>query len=249
MLKLTEFIQNFGFTNGVTNYLKLRYNRTRNVQVRGIKYPISLRPNKFDKYTFKEMFILRDYDIRLPASWGPPSVIIDAGANIGLSAVFFSSKYSDARIFAIEPSDDNYQCLVNNCKPYPNVVPLKSALWPVTETLHVINQGQGLRSYMVEPTQESDDQTALSAVSIRSLQNQFGFTTIDILKIDIEGSEKDLFENADHSWLANTKCLIIELHDRMKEGCSKVFFQAISQYDFSFSMKGENLIFINNNIQ
>jgi hypothetical protein len=124
-----------------------------------------------------------------------------------------------------------------------------NALWPVTETLHVVDKGQGLRSYMVEPVHESNGNTGLSAVSIRSLQDQFGLTTIDILKIDIEGSEKDLFENADHSWLANTKCLVIELHDRMKEGCSKAFFGAISQYNFSFSMKGENLIFINNSIQ
>ena len=77
---------------------------------------------------------------------------------------------------------------------------------------------------------------------------EYNFPKIDILKLDIEGSEKELFETNFEDWLPKTKILIIELHDAMKTGCSKSVFNAISKYDFSFSIKGENIIFTNNAI-
>ena len=70
---------------------------------------------------------------------------------------------------------------------------------------------------------------------------------LDILKIDIEGAEHELFKNNYDTWLPNTRCLIIELHDRMRNRSSQNFFKAISKYDFSYSHQGENLVFINNN--
>ena len=74
----------------------------------------------------------------------------------------------------------------------------------------------------------------------------YGITVLDLVKIDIEGAEKELFENGYEKWLPKTRVLVVELHDRMKPGCSKSVFSAICQYDFSFSHKGENLIFTNN---
>jgi hypothetical protein len=69
---------------------------------------------------------------------------------------------------------------------------------------------------------------------------------IDILKLDIEGSEKEVFETGYEHWLPKINILIIELHDKMKKGCSRAVFNAISKYDFSFDIKGENIIFTNN---
>jgi hypothetical protein len=72
-----------------------------------------------------------------------------------------------------------------------------------------------------------------------------GWDTIDILKLDIEGSEKEVFEAGFEYWLPRTKAIIIELHDHMRAGASKALFNAIGKYDFSFNMQHENLIFIN----
>jgi hypothetical protein len=65
---------------------------------------------------------------------------------------------------------------------------------------------------------------------------------IDILKIDIEGSEKELFESDYETWLPKVTTLIIELHDRMREGSSLSFFRALTKYNFRLAVKGENLI-------
>lgn len=70
---------------------------------------------------------------------------------------------------------------------------------------------------------------------------------IDILKMDIEGAEKEIFET-NASWLNKVNILIIELHDHYKQGCSKACFKTISEFDFSLHIQGELLIFKNNSI-
>lgn len=98
---------------------------------------------------------------------------------------------------------------------------------------------------MVMESAASED--SLPAVSIDGIMKEYAINGIDILKIDIEGAEKEVFAFDYENWLPKTKILIIELHDHMKKGCSKSVFQAISQYDFSFSRLDENLVFVNEN--
>ena len=82
-------------------------------------------------------------------------------------------------------------------------------------------------------------------INIDEILNQNNWDIVDIVKIDVEGAEKELFDSNFERWIPRTKCIIIELHDRMKKGCSKSFFKAISKYNFSCELRGENLILIN----
>jgi hypothetical protein len=91
--------------------------------------------------------------------------------------------------------------------------------------------------------EKQEGNAGLQAFSVSDLMKKFGFPRIDIIKIDIEGSEKEVFTE-NYGWLSETNCLIIELHDRMKRGCSTTVFRAVDQYNFSLSLRGENLIFI-----
>jgi len=74
---------------------------------------------------------------------------------------------------------------------------------------------------------------------------QRNWETIDILKLDIEGAEKNVFEKNFEKWLPKVKILIIEFHDRMIEGCSSTALKALSYYNFCSESKGENTIFYN----
>jgi hypothetical protein len=69
--------------------------------------------------------------------------------------------------------------------------------------------------------------------------------TIDVLKLDIEGAEKNVFGKDFEKWLPKAKVLIIEFHDRMVEGCSSTVLKALSHYNFRSEVKGENTIFYN----
>jgi len=83
----------------------------------------------------------------------------------------------------------------------------------------------------------------IEAVSIPYLLQKFNFKKIDILKIDIEGSEKDLFETDTDEWLPYVTTLCIELHDHLRKGASQSFFKAINKYEYRMLKRKENLIF------
>lgn len=88
----------------------------------------------------------------------------------------------------------------------------------------------------------SSDEYDIKAITITEILRQFNYNQIDILKIDIEGAEKELFSENYKDWLGKVDVLIIELHDRMKKGCSDSFYSAVKQYDFNKTEKGENII-------
>lgn len=170
-----------------------------------------------------------------------PNLIIDGGANIGMSAVFFANRYPNAHIISVEPEKNNYALLVKNVQPYDNVIPVRSAIWPSKTIVTVVDKGLGVAAFMVE---ERNSEETIKTVTIPMLAKKY--ETIDILKLDIEGAEKELFEDPDvDSWLQKTKVLIIEIHDRMKPGCSYAFFNAIYKYKWHLHINGENIILIN----
>jgi FkbM family methyltransferase len=170
-----------------------------------------------------------------------PDVIIDCGANIGLSAVWYANTYPDARIIAIEPDSKNFSFLKKNTLAYPNVICLNKAVWPYETSMSIVDKGTGNWSLQtIESTTESVNE--VDAVSISDVMDQFKIDFIDILKIDIEGAEKELFSKNYESWLSKTGVIAIELHDNIDENISKVFYSAISGRKYKQYYNGEYLI-------
>ena len=173
-----------------------------------------------------------------------PKLILDCGGNIGSAAVYFANKYPTAQIYSIEPEKNNFQLLTFNTAFYNNIHPIKSALWDKETFIRVEDRGFGTWGFMTFET-TADDPDAFQTTTVSKLLAESGFDEIDLLKFDIEGAEKEVFgvPNVDE-WLSKVKVLVIELHDRMKRGCSYEFFKAVSKYKWFFAFRGENLIFI-----
>ena len=79
----------------------------------------------------------------------------------------------------------------------------------------------------------------VEALSIPTLMRRYGLDWIDILKVDIEGAEKELFESAP-GWIDKVQTVMIELHDRLKPGCTDSFNRATADFTVS-QTKGENI--------
>jgi len=248
ILTLGRYSKQFGLITGIQLYYKLKTNNTDDILLKTINYSFSLRSKTSDIPTFHQIFTNREYDFDLNFN---PKIIIDAGANIGLSAIFYANKYPASKIICIEPEQSNYNLLKKNTRNYDNIITLNNALSNLSnQDLAIIDNGYGNWGFMTEPIVNGIKGITpnVKSISINEIMNKYDFEIIDIVKIDIEGSEKEVFEKNSENWLPNTRCLIIELHDRMKKGCSKSFFSAISKHDFSFSHRGENLVFINNKL-
>ena len=210
------------------------------VGVKGMKMPFTYR--KIDEIIVKSILVSGEYN--LPLKGFNPKLILDCGGNVGAAAIFFASKYKNAQIYSIEPQNDNFKLLQYNTIYYDNIHAMKAALWDKETFVRVEDRGFGVAGYMTFETTE-DDPDAFRTVTVSSLLRDSGFDEVDLLKIDIEGAEKEVFSAPDvHDWLPKVKILTIELHDRMKRGCSYALFNALSKYHYFFSLNGENLIFI-----
>ena len=98
--------------------------------------------------------------------------------------------------------------------------------------------------------EESVHEGNVKAISIPTLLKNYNIDYIDILKLDIETSEIQLFSEGYEEWLPKVKIIIIELHDWRVNGCSKAFFEAINKcfVSYTYSISGENTVIINTSI-
>jgi FkbM family methyltransferase len=231
-----------GFFKALSFYRKVKSGNLSNLQTGNLAHPFNLRNNPFDYATFEEVILKEAYNISLDFE---PKYIIDGGGNIGLTACFFATKFPQASVVTIEPDSENYKLLQLNCWQYSNIYTLQCGVWKNDTNLRIENSNAGNNAFTVTETDEVAAGT-IKAVTILSVMEQFNMPHIDLLKLDIEGSEKEVFEENFEQWLPKTKVLIIELHDEMKKGCSRSVFSAINRYDFSFNIRGENIIFTNN---
>ena len=211
-------------------------------KIRSEKYPkrIELRTGTSDYFVFEQVFSFGAYNLELDFT---PSFILDCGANNGLTALHFANNYPNAQIIAIEPEKSNYEMLIKNTYKYSNITCLQKAIWYKSCFLEIIDPDVLNWGFMLK---ESDKKTNIQAISILNLIGKYKISQIDILKIDIEGSEKEVFENEPELWLPFVKVLIIELHDRLKNGCSQALFKALTPYQYNMRVEGDILfIYLN----
>lgn len=245
MSRFSILKKHLSFSEAVSFYFKMKMGKWSNFKLKKLKHPFAIRNNPYDFATLEEVLLKGDYDIDLSFE---PMTIIDGGANIGLTSIFFANKYPNAQIVSVEPETGNFEMLKKNSQHYPNISLLNTGIWSHTANLAIVDTGKGNNSFTVEelsaPTKDS-----IRAVSIADIMNERKWKTIDIVKLDIEGSEKTVFQKNYAGWLPFVRVLIVELHDRMVNGCSETVFNALGNYDFSKEINGENHIFFNKNFQ
>jgi FkbM family methyltransferase len=197
-----------------------------------IRFPFYLRYGTSDIPIFDQVFLDRQYDF---TSEKCPSVIVDAGANIGLASICFANRYPESQIIAIEPEKSNYDILKMNVDPYSNIIPLHAALWDKNERISIVDPGFGEWAFMTkkEDSQEKNPEKIdpkVQGMTVDKIMEDNGLEKIDILKIDIEGAEREVFRDSS-SWIAKVDALIVELHERMKSGCNRSFYNGSNGFD------------------
>ncbi len=202
------------------------------VQVRppGYAFPIHLRGGTSDPEVFGQVIAARSCECPLIAT---PSVIVDAGANIGLVSVFYALRYPRATIYAIEPEEGNFAVLEKNSAPYPSIVPIRAALWSGRSILAISYPGLGRASFRTRPPESrasGRDVGRVESLSVQDLIRDRGIDRIDLLKIDIEGAEREVFAEPE-AWIGKVDCIVAELHDRYVRGCSLAFYGATRDFE------------------
>jgi FkbM family methyltransferase len=144
-------------------------------------------------------------------------------------------------VIAVEPERENFELLARNTADSPNIVAVNSAIWSDSRPRQLKDRSTGSWGYTIA---ESENPTILMdqftpCVTIESLMRDHGLDRIDILKMDVEGSEKSILE-ASEPWIDSVAVLTIELHDRIAMGCSRAFYLATKDYE-RFEASGEKV--------
>ncbi len=241
MGNLVKYLRYFKAMKGVAPYLclfdKLIGRETiRMLTIDGTR--IYVRTNTPDLKVAISCLHLKEYDgIRCMN----PEVIIDAGANIGMSTLFFAQKFPQAQILAIEPEASNFDLLQRNTADYPNITTIKAALWGVGEQRPILDRHTGHWGYTVSETANRTEVTGqqIRCLTVADLMDQYQIKKIDLFKIDIEGAEKNVFENAG-PWIERVDILAVELHDKICMGCDRAFYLSTQNFQI-FEKHGDKV--------
>lgn len=198
--------------------------------------PVHLRIGTSDFCSYADVLI-RKTKSYIPAIVDfDPQTIIDVGAHVGISSILFALKYPRAKIFAVEPEESNFRALVRNVKAYRNIVPIRAALWRQDGEVGLTQSDAHPKgSYRVT---ENGTQM-VRAITMTALMRDARIESIDLLKVDIEGAEIQVF--ADCPWIGKVGVIAIELHDRVRPGCRSMVKAAAG--DFQCDEVGEVTFF------
>lgn len=231
-----------------------------NLEINGITRAFFVRnDSQGDRGVIQQIFQNRDYDLApfaqtdslksyyislLDAAKVP--LIIDAGANIGASVVYFTHAYRESKLLAIEPEMNNCALLRKNCSGL-NFSLLEGGLGSNNGELFLSDPGHSDWGFRLEE-QGTIRVPVFAADELVLDQVKQGFAPF-IFKIDIEGGESELFKERT-TWMERFPLLIIELHDWLLPGTSnsRNFLREISAMNFDFLFRGENVFCFNNDL-
>ncbi len=213
------------------------------------------RLDTVDAAVLKQIFVEKMYDLRslqqfpqlaafaeFQQSKGVRPLIIDAGANIGASALYFSIGFPKGLVVAIEPERDNFALLAQNVSGL-NVTSIFGAIAACSGLATVVDPGLGPWAYRTKSVDPNDRlSNTVPQITINQIYESFHSDSIPfIVKIDIEGAEKDLFSR-NTEWVDRTPLIVIELHDRFfpkEDRISDSFFSCVSKLKRDLYSVGE----------
>jgi len=187
-----------------------------------------LRPGTCDVILYDDIVVQEQY-----GSWPLDRVrtIVDAGANIGLASAYLLWRSPQARVVALEPDPVNYDLCVRNLAAFGDrAVILRAGLWGRSCRIQV--QAENLGTWASTTVAAGADAAdAIEAFDLATLLARYEMETLDLLKMDIEGAEREVFSADDLGWLDRVGCIQIELED---EKSRETFFRAVAGHGFEF---------------
>jgi len=194
---------------------------------------IFLRDDTSDPKNYMQIFDYEEYAPLMVEGFNP-KIILDLGAYIGLSALYFRIHFPDALIICVEPSPENFAVLKKNIAPHDNICPIKAGVWGENTALGIYEVFDGHWGTRVT----AEKHGAVKSATINEIVEVFNLPRIDLLKVDIEGSERSVFTH-NTEWIDLVDCCAVELHDRFFDGCRQAFEGLFSKDFFDIRQESE----------
>lgn len=208
-----------------------------------------LRKKTSDILVFEQIYINEEYGAlinHMIINGKTIHTIIDCGANIGLTSCLLTVMFPQAKIYSLEPDDGNFHQLKKNCNNKGNIFPDKRGVWGQDAQLYLDRNFRDGKDWSIRTVEANIGFSQIEGVSISTLMKEHKLQTISLLKIDIEGAEKSIFQDTtDLSFLSKVECIAIEIHDELD--MREKIYSILLNYGFILFNSGELTIGTKNN--
>lgn len=171
-----------------------------------IKFSFGLK-SKSDIAVLKEIFLMKEYEWPVIKD---PKIIVDLGAHIGDTALYYHTVYPEATIIAVEPDPNLFSRLVVNVSKFKNIIPINAAVAGKSGSgVLNVSRRSSLSGSIIKRSSDNI-KLVINTISLDDLFVQQRIIRADLIKFDIEGGEKSMFGN--NQALKYSKAYIGELH-------------------------------------
>jgi FkbM family methyltransferase len=188
------------------------------------RYRVQMR--KSDIFTLGEIFRERQYALVSAVPDAP--LVIDGGANVGLSVIWFLARHPGATVHCFEPEPGNLRLLRANVGDRTDVVVNAQALGQRSGrvALHLSESGA---MHSVADRDAGAPAVDVDVVDLASYLPRQRLATVDVLKLDIEGSEMDAIEGLGDR-IDDVAVIVGEFHERLVDEAR--FYGYLEQHGF-----------------
>jgi len=172
------------------------------------KAPLHLRSHTTDISVLNEILVAKTYQALLAHPRSEPALIVDLGANIGLVDRWLLNLYPNAEIIAVEPEPGNAAILRANVAGL-QVRVVEACIGATARSITLHTTGGAYAFTMVGEASPDAVSVTVPVVTMQTVLQ--GAERIDLLKVDIEGAEEELFDDC-AEWIGNVELLLVECH-------------------------------------
>lgn len=182
------------------------------VWLKNLSHPVWIRPGTTDLLVLEELYLGDEYEDLIVMLRGSEQLIVDLGANIGLSVCLWARCCPTAQIIAVEPDDANAALCEKNSRSASNRVTVVRALIGAHDGWGALDRSAGEWAY--RKATDCRSRSEVPILSMGTLISRYigAHAEIDLVKIDIEGAEVEIFSDPS-SWLPRCRLAAVELHD------------------------------------
>jgi len=145
-----------------------------------------------------------------------PKVILDIGANIGITSIYLSNRFPKAKIYSFEPLLENYKILEKNTSNIENVSIFNYGLGENDGFFDIYltddEENFGGATMYNSDTHKEESIEKCRVRSVEAILKELEIPSIDLIKVDTEGAEFDILMNIPHGIIQQTKWITGELH-------------------------------------
>jgi FkbM family methyltransferase len=175
----------------------------------------------------------------------PSPTIIDVGAYIGLSVLYFKKLYPSSKILGFEPYPRSVEILKRNIfnNSIKNVEIHESAIWIKNGARDLYVDNTGMERFSVASFDKDSWNRSVKSNRVRvktERLNQYLDREINLLKLDVEGTEQQILKNI-KGYLDNVENIILEYHPTENQNLDQILKILQKKYDIKIFEEGKDV--------